>query len=490
MDYLPLFHNLKGRRVVVVGGGEIALRKVRLVQEAGALITLVAKDFCPDLLDMHSTDIKRGGNTLKLITAAYEHQHLLQYPDAVLVIAATNDTELNRLVSEHAQSSNMLSNVVDDPGFSTVIFPSIVDRSPIQVAISSGGDAPVLVRLLRTRFESLLPAGMAKLGSLAGSFRERVKTKFANGADRKAFWEEVFYGPIAEQAYANNLDRAEQLLTEKLANTEEFKTGEVYLVGGGPGDPDLLTFKALRLMQQADIVLYDRLVSKEVLNLVRRDATRIYVGKTAGDHPVTQDNINQKLVDYALEGNRVVRLKGGDPFIFGRGGEEIETLAEHNIPFQVVPGITAASGCASYAGIPLTHRDHAQSVRFIAGHLRSGKMDLNWAELVQPNQTLVFYMGLNGMETICLQLKQHGLDATTPAALIEKGTSDRQQVFVGNLDSLPSIVRTAGAKAPTLIIVGHVVSLHDQLAWFNQSENPLHGVINKNNEIQNSAKDK
>ncbi len=221
------------------------------------------------------------------------------------------------------------------------------------MAISSGGDAPVLVRLLRTRFESLLPAGMAKLGSLAGSFRERVKAKFANGADRKAFWEEVFYGPIAEQAYANNLDRAEQLLTEKLANTEEFKTGEVYLVGGGPGDPDLLTFKALRLMQQADIVLYDRLVSKEVLNLVRRDATRIYVGKTAGDHPVTQDNINQKLVDYALEGNRVVRLKGGDPFIFGRGGEEIETLAEHNIPFQVVPGITAASGCASYAGIPL-----------------------------------------------------------------------------------------------------------------------------------------
>ncbi|MGB2054967.1 MAG: siroheme synthase CysG [Porticoccaceae bacterium] len=483
MDYLPLFHKLKGQRVVVVGGGEIALRKVRLVHDAGALITLIAKDFCPDLLAMHRSDTEQGGNTLELITAAYEHEHLLHYPDAVLVIAATNDAELNRQVSEHAQSGNMLSNVVDDPGFSTVIFPSIVDRSPIQVAISSGGDAPVLVRLLRTRFESLLPAGMAKLGSLAGSFRERVKAKFANGADRKAFWEEVFYGPIAEQAYANNLDRAEQLLSDKLANTDEFKTGEVYLVGGGPGDPDLLTFKALRLMQQADIVLYDRLVSKEVLNLVRRDATRIYVGKTAGDHPVTQENINQKLVDYALEGNRVVRLKGGDPFIFGRGGEEIETLAEHNIPFQVVPGITAASGCASYAGIPLTHRDHAQSVRFIAGHLRSGRMDLNWTELVQPNQTLVFYMGLNGMETICEQLKQHGLDATTPAALIEKGTSDRQQVFIGDLDSLPSIVRSAGAKAPTLIIVGHVVSLHDQLAWFKQSQNQLQGVIDKNNAI-------
>ncbi|MCT2532274.1 siroheme synthase CysG [SAR92 clade bacterium H231] len=483
MDYLPLFHNLKGRRIVVVGGGEIALRKVRLVQEASALITIIAKDFCPDLLEMAAKDKASGCNGLELITAGYEHQHLLQYPDTVMVIAATNDRDLNRLVSEHAQAANMLSNVVDDPGFSTVIFPSIVDRSPIQVAISSGGDAPVLVRLLRTRFESLLPAGMAKLGALAGSFRERVKDKFSNGADRKAFWEEVFYGPIAEQAYANNLEEAERLLADKLESTDEFKTGEVYLVGGGPGDPDLLTFKALRLMQQADIVLYDRLVSKEVLNLVRRDATRIYVGKTAGDHPVTQDNINQKLVDYALEGNRVVRLKGGDPFIFGRGGEEIETLAEHGIPFQVVPGITAASGCASYAGIPLTHRDHAQSVRFIAGHLHSGKMDLNWPELVQPNQTLVFYMGLNGMETICQQLKEHGLDSATPTALIEKGTSDRQQVFVGDLDTLPGIVRDAGARAPTLIIVGTVVSLHTKLAWFNKPNNKLDGTINKNNDV-------
>ena len=483
MDYLPLFHNLRGRRVLVIGGGEIALRKVRLVQEASALITIVAKDFCPDLLEMDARDTADGCNGLELISAAYQHQHLLQHPDTVMVIAATNDRDLNRLVSEHAQAAHMLANVVDDPSFSTVIFPSIVDRSPIQVAISSGGDAPVLVRLLRTRFESLLPAGMAKLGALAGSFRERVKTKFASGADRKAFWEDVFYGPIAEQAYANNLDEAERLLVDKLASTDSFKTGEVYLVGGGPGDPDLLTFKALRLMQQADIVLYDRLVSKEVLNLVRRDATRIYVGKTAGDHPVTQDNINQKLVDYALKCNRVVRLKGGDPFIFGRGGEEIETLAEQGIPFQVVPGITAASGCASYAGIPLTHRDHAQSVRFIAGHLRSGKMDLNWPELVQPNQTLVFYMGLNGMETICQQLKDHGLNPTTPAALIEKGTSDRQQVFVGDLDTLPGIVREAGAKAPTLIIVGSVVSLHNKLAWFSNSGSKLEGVINKNNEV-------
>jgi uroporphyrin-III C-methyltransferase/precorrin-2 dehydrogenase/sirohydrochlorin ferrochelatase len=468
MDYLPLFHNLNNRRVLVIGGGEIALRKVRLVQEAGAIITIVAKDFCFDLLEMDAVDKQQGIGNLELIRAPYQQQHVQAQPDTVLVIAATNDAQLNREVSQHAQAANMLANVVDDPGYSTVIFPSIVDRSPIQIAISSGGDAPVLVRLIRTQLESLFPAGMSKLAALAGRFREKVKAKFSNGADRKAFWEEVFNGPIAEQAYNNNIQTAERLLENKLDNSTEFKTGEVYLIGGGPSDPDLLTFKALRLMQQADIVLYDRLVSKPVLNLVRRDATRIYVGKTAGDHPVTQDNINQKLVDYALEGHRVVRLKGGDPFIFGRGGEELEMLAEHGIPFQVVPGITAASGCASYAGIPLTHRDHAQSVRFIAGHHRSGKLDLNWPELIQPNQTLVFYMGLNGLEAICQQLQDHGLNATTPVALIEKGTSDRQRVFTGDLQTLPNIVRTADAKAPTLIIVGTVVSLHNKLAWFNQ----------------------
>jgi uroporphyrin-III C-methyltransferase/precorrin-2 dehydrogenase/sirohydrochlorin ferrochelatase len=467
MDFLPLFHNLKCRRVIVIGGGEIALRKVRLVAEADAYITIVAKEICNDLIEMRDINAKKGIHNLELITAAYQQQHIENIPDAVLVIAATNDPELNREVSKHAQQMHMLSNVVDDPGYSTVIFPSIVDRSPIQIAISSGGDAPVLVRLIRTQLESLFPAGMSKLAALAGSFREKVKAKFSNGADRKAFWEEVFGGPIAEQAYSNNLDEAERLLVEKLETTEEFKTGEVYLIGGGPGDPDLLTFKAIRLMQQADIVLYDRLVSKPVLNLVRRDATRIYVGKTAGDHPVTQENINQKMVDYALEGNRVVRLKGGDPFIFGRGGEELETLAEQGIPFQVVPGITAASGCASYAGIPLTHRDHAQSVRFIAGHHRSGKLELNWDELVQPNQTLVFYMGLNGLETICQQLQQHGLETETPIALIEKGTSDKQRVFTGDLHTLPKIVREAEAKAPTLIIVGTVVSLHKKLDWFN-----------------------
>jgi uroporphyrin-III C-methyltransferase/precorrin-2 dehydrogenase/sirohydrochlorin ferrochelatase len=462
VDYLPLFHNLKQRRVIVIGGGEIALRKIRLVAETGACITAVAIEFCDELRAMAAES-----ETLLLLEDRYSQAHMHNLQPAVLVIAATNDRELNRAVSADAQGLNILSNVVDDPDYSTVIFPSIVDRSPIQIAISSGGDAPVLVRLLRTQFEALVPAGLGKLAALAGRFRTRVKAKFSHGSDRKAFWEEVFYGPIAEQAYANNLQRAEQLLSEKIATTMRFSTGAVYLIGGGPGDPDLLTFKALRLMQQADIVLYDRLISPEVLNLVRRDATRIYVGKTAGDHAVSQSNINQKLVEYAEQGNRVVRLKGGDPFIFGRGGEEIETLAEQGVSFQVVPGITAASGCASYAGIPLTHRDHAQSVHFIAGHLRSGQIDLNWRELVQSNQTLVFYMGLNGMETICAKLLEHGLAADTPAALIEKGTTDQQRVFISDLTNLPKRVRDAGAKAPTLIIVGTVISLQHKLAWFN-----------------------
>ena len=464
MDYLPLFHKLEGRRVLVIGGGEVALRKVHLVHEAGALITMVARDFCPDLLAMAD---KNSDKPLELISDSYQEHYLDDFSDAALVIAATNDSEVNHLVSKHAKAKQMLINVVDDPLFSDVIFPSIVDRSPIQIAISSGGDAPVLVRMLRTQLEGLIPSALGKLAALAGRYRERVKGKYTQGAERKTFWEQVFNGPIAEQAYANNLDQAEQLLEREIEQGGAIASGEVYLVGGGPGDPDLLTFKALRLMQQADIVLYDRLVSKQVLNLVRRDATRIYVGKTAGDHPVTQDNINQKLVDFARAGNRVLRLKGGDPFIFGRGGEELETLAEHNIPFQIVPGITAASGCASYAGIPLTHRDYAQSVQFIAGHHRSGKLTLNWPQLAKSNQTLVFYMGLNGMETICKELVNHGLDAYTPVALVEKGTSDRQQVFVGTLESLPSIVRSAGAKAPTLIIVGAVVGLHDKLSWFN-----------------------
>lgn len=443
----------------MVGGGEIALRKLRQLIAAGAAIEVIAPEISPSIRNLAPEQ------PLTLTCRKFEDTDL---NGAVLVISATNDTAVNRRVSELAQASNIAVNVVDSPELCSVIFPSIVDRSPIQIAISSAGTAPVLARMLRTRLESSIPAAYGKLAALAGKYRAQVKHKIADGISRKAFWEDVFEGDIAELVYAEKISEAESRIQQKLSNPTSNKLGEVYLVGGGPGDPDLLTFRALRLMQKADIVLYDRLVSKEVLALVRRDAVLIYVGKTAGDHPVTQDNINEKLAEFALQGKRVLRLKGGDPFIFGRGGEEISHLAERGIPFQVVPGITAASGCASYAGIPLTHRDYAQSVRFITGHLKENSLDLNWQDLVSPNQTLVFYMGLSGLESICRELIRRGKAPETPAALIEKGTTVNQRVFVGDLKTLPEMVRDANAKAPTLIIVGDVVKLHEKLSWFKQ----------------------
>ncbi|HLS98603.1 MAG: siroheme synthase CysG [Porticoccaceae bacterium] len=457
MDYLPLFHNIQGRKCLIVGGGETALRKVRPLLEAGARVQVVAPEIRQGLRELAD----RGK-----IQVSHKRFHPNDLAGAVLVIAATDEGAVNEQVSRWARERNIPVNVVDNPALCSVIFPSIVDRSPVQIAISTGGSGPVLARMLRGRLESLLPANLGRLARLAERFRPRVKEKIPAENGRRAFWEGIFEGPVAELVYSGRDGEAEAALAKALEAPDPQPLGEVYLVGGGPGDPDLLTFRALRLMQQADIVLYDRLVSKAVLDLVRRDAERIYVGKTAGDHPVTQDNINRKLVEYAREGKRVLRLKGGDPFIFGRGGEEIEHLAEHGIPFQVVPGITAASGCASYAGIPLTHRDHAQSVRFIAGHRRDDELNLPWRELAAPGQTLVFYMGLNGLETICRELAAAGMGATMPAALIEKGTSPRQRVFVGTLADLPEKVREGQAKAPTLIIVGTVVSLHHRLRWF------------------------
>ncbi|MGK2914748.1 MAG: siroheme synthase CysG [Porticoccaceae bacterium] len=457
MDYLPLFHNLRQRRCLVVGGGPVALRKLQVLIEAGAQVHVVAPAIGNAI---HALA------TAGMVTTSERAWREDDLAGVALVIAATDDPGLNRRVSVAAQLANIPVNVVDNPDLCTVIFPAIVDRSPIQIAISTGGTAPVLARLLRTRLETLLPAGYGNLARLAGKFRDRVKVALPHEIERRAFWEQVFQGQIAELVYTEHTIEAEDMLAELLVTRQRGPIGEVYLVGGGPGDPDLLTFRALRLMQQADIVLYDRLVSKEVLAMVRRDAERIYVGKTVGDHPVTQDNINLKLVEFARQGKRVLRLKGGDPFIFGRGGEEIAHLADQGIPFQVVPGITAASGCASYAGIPLTHRDYAHSVRFIAGHKKSGELELDWKTLITPGQTLVFYMGLNGLESICDNLIKNGMAVDTPAALIEKGTTPRQRVFVGDLRTLPGRARRGGAKAPTLIIIGQVVRLRDKLSWF------------------------
>jgi uroporphyrin-III C-methyltransferase/precorrin-2 dehydrogenase/sirohydrochlorin ferrochelatase len=462
MDFLPLFHNLKGRPVLVVGGGEIALRKARLLSEAGAVLRVVAPEVEAQLSEL----VAQGGG--QTIIRGYLAGDL---SGCVLAIAATDDEPLNEQVSKDAQALGMPVNVVDSPQLCTVIFPAIVDRSPLMIAVSSGGDAPVLARLMRARIETWVPAVYGELAGLAKKFRSQVKAKFADVQQRRVFWEEVFQGSVAERALAGQAQEAERLLEEKLSGAEPKTLGEVYLVGAGPGDPDLLTFRALRLMQQADVVLYDRLVAPAILDLCRRDADRIYVGKQRAAHAVPQDQINQLLVTLAKEGKRVLRLKGGDPFIFGRGGEEIEELAAHDVPFQVVPGITAASGCAAYAGIPLTHRDHAQSVRFVTGHLKDGSCDLPWSELVAPSQTLVFYMGLVGLPVICQQLIAHGRSADTPAALVQQGTTINQRVFTGTLANLAERVANEQVQAPTLVIIGEVVQLREKLAWFEGAQN-------------------
>ena len=459
MDYLPIFMDLKGRSATVVGGGEVAARKVALLNQAGGKVTVIA----PELGDTLSRALAR--EEIHYVEANFSPE-LLGRPQ--LIVAATNDPETNKAVAKAANEMNVPVNVVDTPDLCTFVMPSIIDRSPVMIAVSTGGASPVLGRLLRQKLETTIPASYGKLAALARLFRERVKQKFSHAPDRRLFWEKVLEGPIAEMMIAGKEDKAKQALEEALETEGERMpdAGEVYLVGGGPGDPDLLTFKALRLMQQADVVVYDRLVSPEVLELVRRDAERIYAGKERDFHSIPQDEINALLVKLAKEGKRVCRLKGGDPFIFGRGGEEIATLMEEGVPFQVVPGITAASGCATYSGIPLTHRDYSQSVTFVTGNLKKGELKLNWDALAKPNQTIVFYMGLHGIKTICEQLVAHGVPDTMPAALVQQGTTPNHQVYIGNLRNLPSLVEEAEVKPPTLIIVGEVVTLHEKLNWY------------------------
>jgi len=457
MDYLPLFHKLQGGRVLVVGGGEIALRKARLLADAGAALRVVA----PEVDGQLAALAREGGG--EVLVRGYQASDL---EGCRLVIAATDDSALNAQVSSEAQARSLPVNVVDAPALCTVIFPAIVDRSPLVVAVSSGGDAPVLARLIRAKLEAWIPSAYGELAGLAARFRHKVKALYPDVNQRRGFWESVFQGPVAERQLAGQGAEAERLLQAMVDGAPVQQGGEVYLVGAGPGDPDLLTFRALRLMQQADVVLYDRLVAPAIIEMCRRDAERIYVGKRRADHAVPQDKINRLLVDLARQGKRVLRLKGGDPFIFGRGGEEIEELADEGIPFQVVPGITAASGCSAYGGIPLTHRDYAQSVRFVTGHLKDGTSNLPWDDLVAPAQTLVFYMGLVGLPTICAELIRHGRAASTPAALVQQGTTRNQRVFTGTLADLPELVARHEVHAPTLVIVGEVVQLREKLAWF------------------------
>ncbi len=458
MDYFPVFLKLKQQNCLVIGAGEIAARKIELLARAGAAITVIADTIGPAVADMQTR------HTLIIKHKSFEKKDVNGFR---LVVSATNNIDTNKLVAQTATENNIPVNVVDNPALCSFIFPAIIDRSPIVAAVSSGGASPVLARLLRAKIESTIPQGFGHLAQLAEKFRNQVKQHIDQPAQRRIFWEDILQGPIAELVFSGKKQEAEKQLQKRIDNTSTKKeTGEVYLVGAGPGDPDLLTFRALRLMQQADVVVYDRLVSAEILDLTRRDSEKIYVGKQKQNHHLPQESINQLLANLAKQGKRVVRLKGGDPFIFGRGGEEIETLMQEGIKFQVVPGITAASGCATYAGIPLTHRDHAQSCTFVTGHLKDGSVDLNWKQLSAPNQTIVFYMGLSGLEKICQSLIDYGCDETHPIAIIQQGTTSSQQVITGTLGSLPQIVANKGIKAPTLIIVGTVVTLHDKLNWF------------------------
>ncbi|MFQ2074983.1 siroheme synthase CysG [Aeromonas veronii] len=461
MDYLPIFCRLDNKPVLLVGGGEVAERKARLLLDAGAQLTVVAPELDPELAELAAS------GSIEWLAGEFASEQLA---GKWLVVAATDRREVNALVYQSANQAQIFANVVDDPKRSSFIMPSIIDRSPLMVAISSGGKAPVLARLLREKLEALLPQHLGAVATFAGSLRDRVKARFATMGERRRFWERLLGADRLGQALARGDSASANQLADSLFADESQSAGEVVLVGAGPGDPGLLTLHALRQMQQADVVVYDQLVSDEVMALVRRDAKRIFVGKQAGNHCVPQEGINQLLLEEAKKGQRVVRLKGGDPFIFGRGGEELETLVGSGIGFQVVPGITAASGCAAYAGIPLTHRDHAQSVRFVTAHGKGGARDLDWPLLAKDKQTLVFYMGLSSCATIREQLLAHGKASNTPVALIERGTQPCQRVIRGTLDELPALA--VGVESPALIMVGSVVTLADRLAWFGSAPQP------------------
>lgn len=456
MDIFPISLKLQQQPCLIVGGGRIAYRKAVLLAKAGAVIDVIAPEIENDLLE-----IVRASQG-QYVQAPFSPEIPLR--DYRLVIAATNDKATNVQVFEACEAEKILVNSVDDLPHCRFMVPAIIDRSPLVVSIATNGKSPVLSRQIRTQLEASIPHGMGKLADFSGKWRAAVKAKIENPDERRIFWEDLYASPLKEQVFNDNLAEADRLIEQALMEWKAPK-GEVYLVGAGPGDPELLTLKALRLMQQADVVIYDRLVSPAIMDLCRRDAEKVYVGKARSNHSVPQEGINALLVEYAAQGKRVCRLKGGDPFIFGRGGEEIQELFAAGVAFQVVPGITAASGCSAYAGIPLTHRDYAQSVRFLTGHLKEGSPELPWNELVYENQTLVLYMGLVGLEKICAQLIAHGQRPDMPVALISKGTTPDQKVVVGTLADIASKVTEHQIQAPTLTIIGEVVKLREQLQW-------------------------
>lgn len=456
MNWLPLLHRSEDVKFIIFGGGQVAQRKIQTIVKFKCPIILVSPKIDGRLQDLIDK------NTVEYIAESAAKHHVQK---GYHVVAATNDRLVNQQISEWAKSLSCPMSIADDPAKNDFIFPAIIDRNPVSIAISSSAESPALTRYLRNQLDAALPSRIPQLANFVSSLRKIIKSEVDSTVDRQGLWRRLMSSPMPNLVLAGKEEQAKNVAHSVIS--ENTQMGEVFLVGAGPGDPDLLTLKAVRLIQQADIVFYDRLVSSEILEYCSPNAEMRYVGKAMSDHAVPQEGINQLLVDHAKLGKTVLRLKGGDPFIFGRGGEEIELLAEESVPFQVVPGITAASGCSSYAGIPLTHRDHAQSVRFVTGHLKDGTADLPWQELIHPNQTLVIYMGLTGISHISGELIANGMSPETPIALVEKGTQPSQKVYTSTLSEISDVINNNKISAPTLTIIGNVVSLHGKLNWFN-----------------------
>lgn len=457
MKRFPLFVNLDKLPVLVVGGGEIAERKINLIIKANAKVEVLARKFSPNVENLiNKNKLKKIKSNLDISTLDSNYS---------LIIAATDNKQINKKLFNFANKNNILINVVDQPDLCTCTFGSIVERGDLVVAISTGGNAPVFARNLREKFETLLPQSTKQLIDFSASIREKVMNSFSQFNKRRIFWE-LFFDAFA--AKKNITQSNLTSLTNQLIKTLKNKhSGEVFLVGAGPGDPELLTLRALHLIQKADICIYDNLVSKEILELVRRDAHMIYAGKLRNNHTIEQKEINQLLVNYAKKGLRVLRLKGGDPFMFGRGGEEISELMTQKIKFQVVPGITAASGVSAYAGIPLTHRDYSQSCIFITGHEKNGKLNINWSNLIHENQTIVIYMGLNSLPIIVQNLIDSGMRKNMPIALVQEGTTEKQKVMVSTISRVISKTLKSNIQSPVIIIIGEVVKLRKTIKWFN-----------------------
>jgi len=457
MKRFPLFVNLDKLPVLVVGGGEIAERKINLIIKANAKVEVLARKFSPNVENLiNKNKLKKIKSNLDISTLDSNYS---------LIIAATDNKQINKKLFNFANKNNILINVVDQPDLCTCTFGSIVERGDLVVAISTGGSAPVFARNLREKFETLLPQSTKQLIDFSASIREKVMNSFSQFNKRRIFWE-LFFDAFAAK---KNITKSNlTTLTNQLIKTLKNKhSGEVFLVGAGPGDPELLTLRALHLIQKADICIYDNLVSKEILELVRRDAHMIYAGKLRNNHTIEQKEINQLLVNYAKKGLRVLRLKGGDPFMFGRGGEEISELMTQKIKFQVVPGITAASGVSAYAGIPLTHRDYSQSCIFITGHEKNGKLNINWSNLIHENQTIVIYMGLNSLPIIVQNLIDSGMRKNMPIALVQEGTTEKQKVMVSTISKVISKTLKSDIQSPVIIIIGEVVKLRKTIKWFN-----------------------